>query len=63
VNEVLILDPDNVKALQRRAKATSLPVNSSVEDLNSAVKDLKKVQQLKGTPSKRIDNQIALITC
>jgi len=42
-NEVLLLDPDNIKALQRRAKATYLPVNSSVEDLGAAVRDLKRV--------------------
>jgi len=40
VNEVLTLDPDNPKALYRRAKATYLPINSSVEDLKAAVSDL-----------------------
>ena len=40
VNEVLTLDPDNPKALYRRAKATYLPINSSVEDLKASVKDL-----------------------
>jgi hypothetical protein len=42
-NEVLILDPDNIKALQRKAKATYMPLNSSVEDLLKAVKNLKRV--------------------
>jgi len=42
-NEVILLDPDNIKALQRRAKATSLPINSSVEELQSALRDLKRV--------------------
>jgi hypothetical protein len=62
VNEVLTLDPDNPKALFRRAKATYLPINSSVEDLKSSVKDLQKVQKLKSLPSKRIDIKIHQIT-
>jgi hypothetical protein len=61
VNEVLTLDPDNPKALYRRAKATYLPINSSVEDLKESVKDLQKVQKLKSLPSKRIDRRIQLI--
>lgn len=42
-NHVLTLDPDNIQALHRRAKATYLPVNSSVEDMMAAVKDLTRV--------------------
>ena len=58
MNEVLTLDPDNPKALFRRAKATYLPINSSVEDLKASVKDLQKVQKLKSLPSKRIELKI-----
>lgn len=61
VNEVLTLDPDNPKALFRRAKATYLPINSSVEDLKASVKDLQKVQKLKSLPSKRIERRIQQI--
>lgn len=57
-NEVLKLEPDNVTALHRRAKATYLPINSSVEDFKNAVKDLKRVQQLRPRPSRRIDTLI-----
>ena len=57
--EVLQLEPDNIKALQRRAKATYLPVNSSVEDLKKAIIDLKRVKHLKkGHSTRRIDKMI-----
>ena len=31
-NEVLLLDPKNLKALYRRARATALPINSGVPE-------------------------------
>jgi hypothetical protein len=55
---VLKLDHENVAALHRRAKATYLPINSSVEDLKNAVRDLKRVQQLRTRPSRRIEQLI-----
>ena len=54
VNEVLKLDPGNKTALYRRARATSLPVNASVEDLKMAIKDLKDIRSDKP----RITNEI-----
>ena len=52
--EVLKLDPNNIKALYRRARATALPINAGVPDLRRAIKDLdlvikssKKVKGLK----------------
>jgi len=52
-NEVLSMEPNNIIALQRKAKATYLPVNSSVEDLKQAIRDLRKVQKLKAPHSCR----------
>jgi hypothetical protein len=40
LNEILKLDPTSKVALYRRSKALSKPINSSVEDLRRAVKDL-----------------------
>ena len=42
-NEALKLDPYHVKALYRRARATSLPINAGVEDLRVAMTDLKHI--------------------
>ena len=40
---MLRLDPDNKVALFRRAKAISMPINASVEDLEAAIADLEKI--------------------
>ena len=45
-DEVLKLEPSNIKALYRRARATALPINAGVPDLRKAMKDLTKVQEL-----------------
>lgn len=42
-NEALKLDPYNVKALYRRARAVAMPINSSVEDFRNAITDLKRI--------------------
>lgn len=44
VDECLRLDPTNKVALFRRAKAKSKPINAGVEDIKSAVRDLKAMQ-------------------
>ena len=44
--EVLKLDPSNMMAFYRRAKATALPINAGVPDLRKAVKDLDMVIKL-----------------
>ena len=44
--EVLALDPDNLRAYYRRARATALPINAGVPDLRKAVTDLDKVLEL-----------------
>ena len=54
VNEVLKLDPGNKVALYRRARAVSLPVNASVEDLRLAIKDLQDI----GSEEPRITKEI-----
>jgi len=41
LNEVLRLDPCNKTALYRRSKALSKPINSGVDDLRKALKDLQ----------------------
>lgn len=38
--EVLKLEPKNLKALYRRARATALPINAGVPELRKAMKDL-----------------------
>lgn len=38
--EVLKLEPKNLKALYRRARATALPINAGVPELRKALKDL-----------------------
>ena len=53
VNEALKLEPDNCLGLLRRAKATYLPVNSSVEDFKSAKKDCLRLVKL-GYKVKRV---------
>jgi tetratricopeptide (TPR) repeat protein len=42
-DEALKLDPYNVKALYRRARAIALPINSGVEDFRNAIVDLKRI--------------------
>ena len=51
---MLKLDPGNKVALYRRARAVSLPVNASVEDLRLAIKDLQDI----GSDEPRIKNEI-----
>lgn len=53
-DEVLRLDPDNKLALIRRAKATSMPVNASVEDYERAISDLERIN----SREERILNEI-----
>ena len=48
-NEALRLDPYNIKALYRRARAQSLPINSGVEEFRKALVDLKTVSELDST--------------
>lgn len=38
--EVLKLDPDNLQAIYRRARATALPINAGVPELRKAMKDI-----------------------
>lgn len=45
-NEALKLDPYSVRALYRRARATSLPVNAGVEDFRIALTDLKRIVEV-----------------
>ena len=45
-NEALKLDPYNIKALYRRAKAKALPINSGVEEFRAALTDLKTLLEL-----------------
>lgn len=42
-DEALKIDPYNVKALYRRARAIALPINSGVEDFRNATVDLKRI--------------------
>lgn len=37
------MDPYNLKALYRRARAQALPINSGVEDFRLAIADLKTI--------------------
>jgi tetratricopeptide (TPR) repeat protein len=45
-NEALKLDPYNIKALYRRARAKALPINSGVEDFRAALIDLKQITEV-----------------
>ena len=42
-NEVFKLDPNNLRALYRRARATALPINAGVPEFRKAVKDIDKL--------------------
>jgi hypothetical protein len=44
--EVLKLDPKNIKALYRKGRALSLPINSGVEDFRKALLNHKSVIEL-----------------
>jgi tetratricopeptide (TPR) repeat protein len=44
--EALKLDPYNVKALYRRARAVALPINAGVEDFRTAIVDLKRIVEV-----------------
>lgn len=44
--EVLKLDKTNFRAYYRRSRATSLPINAGVPDLQKAIKDLDKVLEI-----------------
>lgn len=44
--EAIALDPNNIRAFYRRARATALPINAGVPELRKATKDLEKVLEL-----------------
>lgn len=44
--EALKLDPQNLRALYRRARATALPINAGVPDLRKAMDDLDSILRL-----------------
>ena len=43
--EALLLDPKNTKALYRRSRALSLPINSGVEEFQEAITYLKQINE------------------
>lgn len=45
-NEVFKLEPNNLRALYRRARATALPINAGVPEFRKAVKDLDQLLSL-----------------
>lgn len=45
-NEVFKLEPLNLRALYRRARATALPINAGVPEFRKAVKDLDQLLEL-----------------
>jgi hypothetical protein len=45
-DEVLKIDPYNIKALYRRARSLALPINSGVEDFRLALVDLKRLLEI-----------------
>jgi tetratricopeptide (TPR) repeat protein len=45
-NEALKLDPYSIKALYRRGRSKSLPINSGVEDFRLALADMKRIIEL-----------------
>jgi len=53
-DECLKLDPQNVRAMYRRARAVALPINAGVPDLRSAVEFLNKVIEIAG-PQTNVD--------
>lgn len=56
-----MLDSLNVKALYRRARARSLPINSGVEDFKLAMVDLKRLIEIDPThkPSLKEINRLS----
>lgn len=46
--EALKLDPSNLKALYRKARAIALPINSGVEEFKKALVLLKRVNEIDG---------------
>lgn len=45
-NEVFKLEPENLRAYYRRARATALPINAGVPEFRKAVKDLDTLMDL-----------------
>lgn len=45
-NEVFKLEPDNLRAFYRRARATAMPINAGVPQFRKAVKDLDSLLAL-----------------
>jgi tetratricopeptide (TPR) repeat protein len=54
-DEALKLDPLNVKALYRRARATALPINAGVPELRKAMGDLNRVIKIQEQKKGRLD--------
>ena len=53
--EALKLDPTNLRALYRRARATSLPINAGVPDLRRAQNDLEQILRMHDETSASLD--------
>jgi len=45
-NEVFMLEPENLRAFYRRARATALPINAGVPEFRKSVKDLDQLLAL-----------------
>ena len=54
-DEILKLEPYNIKALYRRARSMALPINSGVEDFRASLVDLKRLLDIdpENMPAKR----------